>query len=218
MNSGNIKQEILLLATGVLTEDELRAVLDVIEEYKQARGKGIRAFYELDRTFSISRKDPMLAQQEGGFVDILNITPLEESWDSLQHALVYCRYFVNNTDLTHTSRDFVRRSCDYVENCTKYLLSSLDPNAPLKHPLGHIINALKRTQYNLPAELLKKLEDFNKIIYTVAKHEYNLPPGKHLYTPDEAFLIYFTAKKLGSAVRELVRLPQGFSPARHNPS
>jgi hypothetical protein len=214
----NIKQEIFSFAPTVLAEDELKAVLGVIEKHNASHAEGVKAFHEYDKAFSTSHKDPMLAQYKGGFVDIPNITPTEKAWDNLQNALIYCRYFVDNTDLTQTSRDFVRRSCDYVENCAKYLYSCLDSNAFLKRPLGYVINALKKAEYKLPEELLKRLEDFNEIVYTVAKHEYGVLPGKHLYTPDEAFLIYFVAKKLGCGIRELVRLPKGFSLARYNPS
>jgi hypothetical protein len=202
----------------MLKEDELKAVLGVIEKYNASHAKGVKAFHECDKAFSISCRDPMLSQYKGGFVDILNVTPTEETWDGLENALIYCRRFVDNTDLTQTSRDFVRRSCDYVENCAKYMYSCLDSNAFLKRPLGYVANALKKADYKLPEELLKRLEDFNEIIYTVAKHEYGLPPGKHLYTPDEAFVIYFVAKKLGCSIRELVRLPEGFSLTRYNPS
>jgi len=214
----NVKLEILSFARTVLTEDELKAVFGVIEKSCVSRAEGIKAFHEYDNAFGISRKDPMLSQYKGGFVDILNVTPTEEAWDRLENALIYCRHFVDSTELTQTSRDFVRRSCDYVENCAKYMYSCLDSNAFLKRPLGYVINALKKADYRLPEELLKRLEDFNKIIYIAAKHEYGLPPGKHLYTPDEAFLIYFVAKKLGCSIRELVRLPKDFSLARHSPS
>jgi hypothetical protein len=217
MSLENIKPSIQLLAKRVLTDDELRAVFCVVEKYRLEQKEGVKAFYYLDATLGLPRKDPISSIYVGGIVEILSITDLEESWNRLENALIYCRYFVSNTDLTQTSRDFVRRSCDYVENATKYLLSSLDSEADLKHPLGNIVNALKKTEYDVPKQLLEDLEDFNRIVYRVAKHEYDLPQGQHLYTPDEALVIYFTAKKLGSAVRTLVKLPPGFSLARHKP-
>ena len=201
-----IKQRIVSIAKIVLEESELSAVLEVIKTYKTKPFKGIKAFFQLNKMFYVPRKDPMLSQQKSGLVDILNVTPVEEYWGHLQNALIYCRYFVTNTDLNQTSRDFIRRSCDYVENCAKYLLSSLEPNTSLKYPLGRIINALKRKELNIPIDLLEQVETFNKEIYTEAKHKHDLPPGQHLYTPDEAFLIYFVAKKLGCKMRELVKL------------
>ena len=205
MSKFNIKQKILLIAQNILEQNEMSAVLDVIETYKTKHPAGVRAFYEFDKTFSIPRTDPMTSERKGGWVDILKITPKEESWNNLFNALIYCRYYVRNTDLNETSRDFVRRSCDYVENCAKYLLSSLEPNTSLKYPLGKIVNALKRKELKLPMDLLEQLEVFNREIYTEAKHRYDLPPSQHLYTPDEAFLIYFVAKKLGCKLRELVK-------------
>lgn len=53
-----------------------------------------------------------------------------------------------------------------------------------------------------------QVEVFNNEIYTKAKHKYDRPPGEHLYSPDEAFVIYFVAKKIGSKMRELVVLPK----------
>lgn len=201
-----IKQKIVSIAKNVLEESELSAVLDIIKAYKTKTATGIKAFFAFDKMFYVPTKDPMFSQQKGGWVDIFSMTPVEESWGYLHNALIYCRYFVTNTDLNETSRDFIRRSCDYVENCAKYLLSSLELNTSLRYPLGNIINALKRRDLNIPTDLLEQVEIFNKEIYTEAKHKHNLPPGQHLYTPDEAFLIYFVAKKLGCKMRELVKL------------
>jgi hypothetical protein len=203
-----VKQTILSIAENILEQKEMSAVFETIKTYKTNRFEGVRAFLKLDKLLFIPSRDPMFNQQKNGSVDILKRNQTEESWDLLQNALIYCRYFVTNTDLTQTSRDFIRRSCDYVENCAKYLLSSLEPNAPLNYPLGNIINALKRKDFNLPANLIVQVEAFNKEIYTRAKHKYDLPPGEHLYSPDEAFLIYFVAKKIGSKIRELVVLPK----------
>lgn len=136
-----------------------------------------------------------------GFVRVDDIEEKDIYLGQIWRSLIYCDHFIKNLYFKDHTRDYVRRACDYVENSAKYLLKKVEPNSKTQNPLGMVINMLKNKKYNLPRNLLDVCENFNKLVYTKAKHKYDLPPQQHLYTVDEALLIYFIAKKLGGSYK-----------------
>lgn len=197
----NIGDDIKKLSKQYLTEEEINAIATVIKSYHEDPANWIESYLSLDKKFF---QPSPLKQHEKGFIKLSDFKPTDIYQSGIRKALNYCNvYFIGRSDFENLTRDYVRRACDYVENSAKYLLATIKPGTKIKDPLGKVTNTLKNREFNLPRHLLEICEIFNQQVYTEAKHEYGMPPQQHLYTVDEAILIYFFAKKLGTELQHL---------------
>jgi hypothetical protein len=203
LDAFRLGDEIKALATRYLMEEEINAIARVIRSYHEDPTNWVERYFCLDKKFF---QPCSLEQPKQGFINIRDLKPKDKYWSGLRRVLIYCnKYYLNigRSNFENLTRDYVRRACDYVENSAKYLLTTIEPRAYTKRPLGEVIYTLKNSSFNLPRHLLEICEIFNQQIYTKAKHEHNLPIQEHLYTADEAILIYFMAKKLGTELQRL---------------
>jgi len=196
----NLGEDIKNLAKQYLTEEEIVAIGGVIKSYHEDPVNWLESYFSLNEKFF----QPPPLKHHGGFVKLSDFEPKDNYQRATYKAITYCNvYYLWGYNFENITRDYVRRVCDYVENSAKYLLATIKPGLKIKEPLGKVINALKNREFNLPRRLLDACEIFNQQVYTKAKHEYDLPVEQHLYTVDEAILIYFMGKKLGTELQSL---------------
>jgi hypothetical protein len=175
-----MKSQVEKLGKDVLTQEEFDEAVSIARMYKQKQRAAVKKFFELDGKIGIP-------------------VPSHTHYPIEFRGVIRPIHFYCKVDIEHRMiipRNFVSNICGHVESCAKLLLKKLDPAARTNIPLGPLLNKLKN--FAISKDLIIKLETLNKVVYTRAKHDWNIPlvPHVHLFGTDDAIIIYFIARKL----------------------
>lgn len=181
-----MKPQVEKLGRDVLTQDEFDEAVSIARMYRQKQRAAVKRFFELDRKIGIP-------------------VPSHTRYPIEFRGVIRPIHFYCKVDIEHriiVPRNFVSNICGHVESCAKLLLKKLDSTARTNIPLGPLLNKLKN--FAISKDLITKLETLNKVAYTRAKHDWNIPltPNVHLFGTDDAIMIYFIARKLAKQIFE----------------
>ena len=120
---------------------------------------------------------------------------------------LYYAYF-ELTYLPHWTRDAVRYLCDYVDQLCKHWAYICTLNeAALKVSMGKSLAIIKKSTGLQYSNLISILEEFNKVFYVPAKHDFTLPEGRkeHRITSKEVVYTAFITMNIAHHVRMITK-------------
>lgn len=172
------------LANDVLSQDELAEAIWIADTYVRDRHATVDRFLELDRKIGV----PL---------------PTHTHYQIKYRGVVKSIDYYCKTDIKkgiRFTRNFVENASAHVVSCAELLIRKLDSTARTNIPFGSLVDQLNRL--HVAKALVDRLRTFNKIVYVRAKHDWNPPlrPKVHLFSKNEAIIIYIIARKLGKQI------------------
>ena len=176
----------------------MKEALDISPEVSALAGK-VLTEVEIEKADNISLMLVGKRTKSKGILELRNIVgyrPIRP---------LYYAYF-ELTYLPHWTRDAVRYLCDYVDQLCKHWAYICTLNeAALKVSMGKSLAIIKKSTGEKYSDLINILEEFNKVFYVPAKHDFTLPEGRmeHRITSKEVVYTAFITMNIAHVVREI---------------
>ena len=104
------------------------------------------------------------------------------------------------------TRNPIRYLGDYVDLLVKHLAFQLTKDPKVSQvPMGTSIFRIRHCKEQMDETLLSLLEEYNRIFYVPAKHDFNLPDGRkeHRFTSKEVVLTAFVSIRVGAMIKNI---------------
>jgi len=125
-----------------------------------------------------------------------------------KRPLFYLNDFIY--DLPNHTRDIARYAGDYIDYLIKHFAheQSVLKILALYSSLGKNLKELRKT---IDYKLYQNLENYNKYIYTPAKHDFDVKDALHRFSVKEAVSIVFISLALGKQIINLSKEAKDYS-------
>lgn len=172
--------------------------MDVLAEVS-ALAERILAVTEIEKTDSISLMLVKKSTRKKGIKELGEIVGIRPK------RPIYYAYLALN-DLPNRTRDAVKYLGDYIDQLCKHWVYICTQKA-MSGSMGKSLAIIKRSTGQKYSNLISNLEEYNKVFYVPAKHDFTLPEGRteHRITSKEVVYTAFITMKIAQSIRDITK-------------
>lgn len=178
----------------------MKEALDVLAEVS-ALAERILTVTEIEKADSISLMLVKKSTRKNGIQELGGIVGIRP-----KRPIFYAYHALN--DLPYWTRDAVKYLCDYVDQlCKHWVYICTQKEKAMSGPMGKSLAIIKRSTGQKYSNLISNLEEYNKVFYVPAKHDFKLPEGRteHRITSKEVVYTAFITMNIAQSIRDITK-------------
>ena len=182
---------------------DLKEALDILPEVS-ALAETTLTITEIEKADSISLMLVRKNTRKNGINELKEIVGVKPC-----RPIFYAYHELNY--LPHWTRNAVKYLCDYVDQLCKHWAYICTQNEKaMSTPMGKSVTIIKKSTGQKYSNLISNLEEYNKVFYVPAKHDFTLPEGRieHRITSKEVVYTAFITMKIAQSIREITKCNQ----------